>query len=60
MLGMLTVTLLLKPIIVSAHLIGGMATLAILTYLSYEHFNKNSKLILKKSIIFIWQGLALF
>ena len=51
-LGMLTVTLLLKPIIVSAHLIGGMATLAILTYLSYEHFNKNSKLILKKSIIF--------
>ena len=52
LLGMLTVTLLLKPIIVSAHLIGGMATLAILTYLSYEHFNKNSKLILKKSIIF--------
>ena len=51
-LGMLTVTLLLKPIIVSAHLIGGMATLAILTYLSYEHFNKNSKIILKKSIIF--------
>ena len=52
MLGMLTVTLLLKPIIVSTHLIGGMATLAILTYLSYEHFNKNSKLVLKKSIIF--------
>ncbi len=52
MLGMLTVTLLLKPIIVSTHLIGGMATLAILTYLSYEHFNKNSKLALKKSIIF--------
>ena len=52
MLGMLTVTLLLKPIIVSAHLIGGMTTLAILTYISYEHFNENSKLILKKSIIF--------
>lgn len=51
-LGMLTVTLLLKPIIVSAHLIGGMITLAILTYLSYEHFSENSKLILKKSIIF--------
>ncbi len=52
MLGMLTVTLLLKPIIVSAHLIGGMTTLAILTYISYEHFNKNSKLTLKKDIIF--------
>jgi cytochrome c oxidase assembly protein subunit 15 len=52
MLGMLTVTLLLKPIIVSTHLIGGMATLAILTYLSYEHFNENSKLVLKKNIIF--------
>ncbi|MEI6868689.1 MAG: COX15/CtaA family protein [Methylophilaceae bacterium] len=52
MLGMLTVTLLLKPIIVSAHLIGGMTTLAILTYMSYEHFNENSKIILKKNIIF--------
>ena len=52
MLGMLTVTLLLKPIIVSAHLIGGMTTLAILTYISYEHYNENSKLILKQSIIF--------
>ncbi len=52
MLGMLTVTLLLKPIIVSTHLIGGMATLAILTYLSYEYFNENSKLVLKKNIIF--------
>jgi cytochrome c oxidase assembly protein subunit 15 len=60
MLGMLTVTLLLKPIIVSAHLIGGMTTLAILTYISYEHFNKNSKLTLKKDIIFymtIFRGL---
>ena len=52
MLGMLTVTLLLKPIIVSAHLIGGMTTLALLTYISYEHYNENSKLILKQSIIF--------
>lgn len=52
MLGMLTVTLLLKPIIVSAHLIGGMTTLAILTYISYEHLYRNSKFALKKSIIF--------
>ena len=33
MLGMWTVTLLLKPAIVSAHLLGGMATLALLTWL---------------------------
>ena len=52
MLGMLTVTLLLKPIIVSAHLIGGMTTLAILTYMSYKHFNDNSKVALKKDIVF--------
>ncbi|MCE9633406.1 MAG: COX15/CtaA family protein [Methylophilales bacterium] len=33
-LGMWTVTLLLKPVIVSLHLIGGMATLGLLTWLS--------------------------
>jgi cytochrome c oxidase assembly protein subunit 15 len=32
-LGMLTVTLLLKPVIVTLHLLGGMATLALLTWL---------------------------
>lgn len=32
-LGMWTVTLLLKPVIVSLHLLGGMATLALLTWL---------------------------
>lgn len=34
MLGMWTVTLLLKPVIVSAHLLGGMATLALLVWLA--------------------------
>ena len=33
-LGMWTVTLLLKPVIVTLHLIGGMATLALLAWLS--------------------------
>jgi heme a synthase len=37
-LGMWTVTLLLRPIIVSAHLIGGMSTLAILTWITHRHW----------------------
>ena len=39
-LGMWTVTLLLRPIIVSAHLIGGMSTLAILTWMTHRHWGK--------------------
>lgn len=38
MLGMWTVTMLLKPVIVSAHLIGGMSTLAMLTWLAHRHW----------------------
>ncbi len=37
-LGMWTVTMLLRPIIVSAHLIGGMSTLAILTWIAHRHW----------------------
>lgn len=37
-LGMWTVTLLLKPAVVSAHLIGGMTTLALLTWLAHRRF----------------------
>lgn len=37
-LGMWTVTMLLKPAIVSAHLIGGMTTLALLTWISHRHW----------------------
>jgi cytochrome c oxidase assembly protein subunit 15 len=36
LLGMWTVTLLLKPLIVSAHLVGGLTTLALLWWLSLE------------------------
>ena len=38
MLGMWTVTLLLKPVIVTAHLLGGMATLALLTWIAHRHW----------------------
>ena len=37
LLGMWTVTLLLKPVIVMAHLIGGLTTLALLVWLWLEH-----------------------
>ena len=42
MLGMWTVTMLLKPAIVSAHLLGGMSTLAILTWLAHRHWGQYS------------------
>ncbi len=38
MLGMWTVTMLLKPAIVSAHLLGGMSTLAILTWIAHRQW----------------------
>ncbi len=38
LLGMWTVTMLLKPAIVTAHLIGGMTTLALLTWLALRQF----------------------
>jgi heme a synthase len=41
-LGMWTVTELLKPIIVSAHLIGGMTILGFLTFITHRHFGSSS------------------
>lgn len=49
MLGMWTVTMLLKPAIVSAHLIGGMSTLAILVWLAHRHWGHFSASIVKSS-----------
>jgi cytochrome c oxidase assembly protein subunit 15 len=49
MLGMWTVTKLLKPAIVSAHLLGGMATLAILVWLAHRHWGHYSASIVKSS-----------
>ncbi len=40
LLGMWTVTLLLKPAIVTLHLLGGMATLALLTWLSLPSYTR--------------------
>lgn len=47
MLGMWTVTMLLKPAIVSAHLIGGMTTLGLLTWIAHRHWGMlvNARLI---------------
>lgn len=37
LLGMWTVTLLLKPVIVTLHLFGGMTTLAVLSWIAFRH-----------------------
>ena len=47
-LGMWTVTLLLRPIIVSAHLIGGMSTLAVLTWITHRHWGTNTDVVLSQ------------
>jgi heme a synthase len=39
MLGMWTVTLLLKPAIVTLHLLGGMTTLAVLSWIAVKHYS---------------------
>lgn len=38
MLGMWTVTMLLKPAVVTAHLLGGMSTLAVLTWIAHRYW----------------------
>ena len=45
-LGMWTVTELLKPVIVTAHLMGGMTILALLTYLTHRHLGAVSNTII--------------
>jgi heme a synthase len=42
MLGMWTVTMLLKPAVVTMHLMGGMSTLAILTWITHRHWGVSS------------------
>lgn len=53
-LGMWTVTLLLKPAIVTAHLIGGMSTLAILVWIAHRHFGLSSARYLQSSQLRFW------
>ena len=47
-LGMWTVTELLKPVIVSFHLIGGMTILGLLTYITHRHFGTTGLIVDKK------------
>ena len=51
MLGMWTVTMLLKPAIVSAHLLGGMTTLAMLTWLAHRHWGRHSANIISSKML---------
>lgn len=46
-LGMWTVTMLLKPVIVSAHLLGGMTTLGLLTWIAHRNWGQYSSSIVQ-------------
>jgi cytochrome c oxidase assembly protein subunit 15 len=49
LLGMWTVTLLLKPVIVTLHLLGGMTTLAILSWIAFRH------IAIQRAVLKPWQ-----
>jgi cytochrome c oxidase assembly protein subunit 15 len=53
-LGMWTVTLLLKPAVVTAHLIGGMSTLALLTWIAHRHLGLISTRVLPSESLRFW------
>ncbi len=59
MLGMWTVTLLLKPVIVSAHLLGGMSTLAVLTWISHRQNGRSSASYVQSPVLQVYIRLAL-
>lgn len=54
MLGMWTVTMLLKPAVVTAHLLGGMATLALLTWITHRHWGVVSRRFVAGSGLRFW------
>jgi heme a synthase len=58
-LGMWTVTLLLKPAVVAAHLMGGMSTLAILTWIAHRHWGLVSERYLQSVALRFWTRCAL-
>lgn len=60
MLGMWTVTMLLKPAIVSSHLLGGMSTLAILTWLAHRHWGHYSVTIVTSTRLRVAMRIGLF
>lgn len=59
MLGMWTVTMLLKPAIVTMHLMGGMTTLAILTWITHRHWGTSSASFLLTSSTRLFTRLAI-
>ncbi|MDG1445483.1 MAG: COX15/CtaA family protein, partial [Methylophilaceae bacterium] len=67
-LGMWTVTLLLKPAIVTMHLMGGMTTLAILTWTAHRHWGvssdrfltaSNTRLLVRVAIVVLFMQIFL-
>ena len=54
LLGMWTVTLLLKPVIVTLHLLGGMTILGILVWLAMKHFSAQPDPAVRASISRNW------
>lgn len=54
LLGMWTVTLLLRPVIVTAHLLGGMATLGLLVWITHRHWGVASQRFLQASAMRFW------
>ncbi len=58
-LGMWTVTLSLKPMIVSAHLLGGMTTLAMLAWIAHRYWGKYSSQSVPKSLRLFIRGALL-
>ena len=57
LLGMWTVTLLLKPVIVTLHLLGGMTTLAVLTWIAAKHTQRTTTVV--SPVRYLWLRLAL-
>jgi len=58
LLGMWTVTLLLKPLIVMGHLLGGLTTTALLFWLVLDHHRRNSGVRTPRAVPFAVAGLA--
>lgn len=54
LLGMWTVTLLLKPLVVVAHLLGGMTILALLLWILLEHTSQNRPVDINNARLFPW------
>jgi len=53
-LGMWTVTLLLKPVIVTSHLLGGMTTLGLLTWIAHRHWGRIATQFVEAGYLRLW------